>query len=97
MLRGIVTDMKVTVGQLRELFRQGIEEAGRVSAHPEYMKKERVRERLQSMIVDAIAAGDITDQASLDGFISALDMSVKALKMVPFDVYSKMLSVPHKG
>ena len=83
--------MKITVGQLRALFRQGLEEArGKVGASAGYMKKERVRERLQEMIVEAIKGGDIADQKGLDEFVNTVDMAAKALKMVPFEVYKKM-------
>jgi hypothetical protein len=83
--------MKITVGQLRKLFRQGLKEAGKkVGASSGYMKKERVRERLQAMILEAIELGDIKDQKGLDEFVGTLDMAAKALKMVPFDVYKNM-------
>lgn len=78
--------MKLTVGQLRRTIR----EAGKISASPEYMKKERVREKLQQLIADHVAAGEITDQAGLEQFIKDVDVSMTALKMVPFDVWAKM-------
>lgn len=61
-----------------------------VRASPEYMKKERVREALQGVITSLIASGEIANQADLDAFFGSADMSLRALKMVPFDVYTKL-------
>lgn len=85
--------MKLTVGQLRRTIR----EAGKIAASPEYMKKERVREKLQQLIVDRVATGEIANQAELEQFIKDVDVSMMALKMVPFDVWAKMAGkVPTK-
>ncbi len=85
----ILTVMKISVGQLRELFRQGLEE-GKVGIHPDYQRKEHIREQLQKMITDGIAAGNIKDQQGVDDFIATVGMAMEALKMVPFEVYSKI-------
>ena len=77
--------MKITLGQLRALVKET-----KIGASDSYMKKELVRERLQQMIVDMVRSGEIADQQSLDDFIVSVDMSAKALKMVPFDVFKKM-------
>lgn len=76
--------MRTTVGRLRAIIE------AKVGASPEYMKKERVREALQGMISGMVASGQVTDQAALDETIAALDMSIKALKMVPFEVWQRM-------
>ncbi len=81
--------MRITVGQLRRLFADAMAEA-KVGASEEYMKKERVREHMQEHILDMVRSGEITDQAGVDAWCDAADMSLKALKMVPFDVYAKM-------
>ena len=78
--------MRLTLGQLRQVVR----EAGKVHASPEYMKKERVREKLQQLVADHVASGEITDQATLEQFIKDVDISMTALKMIPFDVWMKM-------
>ncbi len=76
--------MRTTVGHLRAI----IEET-KISASPEYMAKERVREALQGMISGMVASGQVADQAALDEAFAAFDMSVKALKMVPFEVWQR--------
>lgn len=78
--------MKLTVGQLRQVVR----EAGKIGASADYMKKERVREQLQAMVAEHVAAGDIADQASLEQFIKDIDTSMTALKMIPFEVWTKL-------
>ena len=83
--------MKISVGRLRELFQQGMEEA-KVGASPEYMKKERVREAFQQVIASMVAAGDVQDEKDLQELFNAADLSLKALKMIPFDVWKKLPS-----
>ena len=83
--------MKISVGRLRELFQQGMEEA-KVGASPEYMKKERVRETFQQVIASMVAAGDVQDEKDLQELFNAADLSLKALKMIPFDVWKKLPS-----
>lgn len=61
-----------------------------VRASPQYMKKERVRETIQGVITSMVQAGEIKSGADLENFFSSADMSLKALKMVPFEVYAKM-------
>ena len=77
--------MRTSVGNLRKLVREA-----RVAASPAYMRKERVRERLQSMIVSAVSSGEVRDQESLDELVKALEMSVTALRMVPFEAWNRM-------
>lgn len=78
--------MKITVGELRRV----VQEAGKVGASPDYMKKERVREKLQQLIADHVASGEITDQASLQQFLKDVEISMTALKMIPFEVWGKL-------
>jgi hypothetical protein len=87
--------MKLTVARLRELFSEAIEEA-KIGASPDYMRKEAVREHMQQHIISMVKSGEITDQAGVDAWCSAADMSLKALSMVPFDVWSKMSGRPAK-
>lgn len=76
--------MKTTFGELRELVNEA------VSASPKYMKKESVRAALQELIMKMVSQGDVPDQTALDDVFGAVDMSVKALKMVPFEVWQRM-------
>jgi len=62
----------------------------KIGASPDYMKKERVREELQKLISDHVASGDIVDQPSLEQFIKDVDISMTALKMIPFEVWGKL-------
>ena len=78
--------MKLTVRQLR----QTIREAGKIAASADYMKKERVREKLQQLVADHVASGEISDQTSLEQFIKDVDISMTALKMIPFEVWQKL-------
>lgn len=79
--------MKLTLAEVRKMV---LDEAQRIGASPEYMKKERVREELQSMIAQKIAAGEIADDKSLKDFLSGIDLAMTSLKMIPFDVWTKL-------
>lgn len=90
--------MQITVGQLRVLLRQGLEEAT-VSASPEYMKKEKVRQDLQDYIAAQVAAGKIKSQKQLEKFMAYVAqenlspdqaLALTALKMIPFEVWKKL-------
>ncbi len=78
--------MKLKLGRLRQIVR----EAGKIGVSPDYIKKERVREKLQQLIADHVATGKITDQAGLEQFVKDVDISMTALKMIPFEVWGKM-------
>lgn len=77
--------MKITVGRLRQLIREG-----KISASADYMKKEKVREELQGLVAVRVASGEIADQAALEQFIKDIGASVTSLKMIPFDVWKKL-------
>jgi hypothetical protein len=85
--------MRISVGRLRHLFAEAMAEA-RIAAHPDYMKKERVREHLQKHLMELVSSGEIKSQEDLESFWSTCDMAAKALKVVPFDVWSKMSGKP---
>lgn len=55
-----------------------------------YRKKEAVRSDLQALIVSRVKSGEITSKEELDDFFKTLEMSTKALKMVPFEVYQTL-------
>lgn len=76
--------MRITVRELRRLIET------HVGASPEYMKKEKVRERLQGVVTDLVHTGVLSGQDDVDEFFASADMSLKALKMIPFDVWQKM-------
>lgn len=78
--------MKMSVGDLRRV----VQEAGKIGASADYMKKERVREKLQQLIADHVASGEIADQESLQQFLKDVEVSMTALKMIPFEVWGKL-------
>ena len=55
----------------------------KVSASETYMKKEVVREKLQALVQEAVASGEIQSQKELDDWWKTVEMATKALKMVP--------------
>lgn len=71
-----------------DLLKRLVEEL--VQASPAYMKKERVRESIQNVIIDLVGSGEIQSAADLENFFSSATMSMSALKMVPFEAYAKL-------
>lgn len=71
-----------------DLIKEFVNEVVRIT--PEYAKKERVRQAIQDVIVSLVSSGEIMNDSDLKNFFSSSEMSLKALKMVPFDVYSKL-------
>lgn len=69
---------------LRKLIREA------VSASASYLSKEVVRAHLQKMVTNRIKSGKIKNSADLAEFFATVDMSLKALKMIPFEVFSKL-------
>jgi hypothetical protein len=76
--------MKLSLSRLRSLIREAI------SASEDYMKKERIREDLQDRVIEAVMKGDIKDEKDLVEYFKTVDMAVKALKMIPYDVFVKL-------
>lgn len=79
--------MKVSVGKLKREVARAVR--GRISASPEYMKKEFTRSRMQEIITDAVGSGDIVDEEDLRSVIEAMKMAVDALALVPLDVWKR--------
>ena len=69
-------------GLVREFVVEALK-SGRVSASETYMKKEVVREKLQALLQEAVASGEIQNQKELDDWWKTVEMATKALKMVP--------------
>lgn len=69
-------------GLVREFVVEALK-SGKVSASETYMKKEIVREKLQALVVEAIASGEVQSQKELDEWWKTVEMATKALKMVP--------------
>lgn len=66
-----------------KLLREFIQEAIRASAS--YMKKEEVREMIESEIIERLKTHKIGNEAELDDFFDSAEMAIRALKMVPFE------------
>jgi len=93
--------MKVTVGDIRNVVQEV------VSASPEYMQKERIRQKLQDTIARSVKTGKVKDQASLEkkfdvvqknactdpSNCDAVMMAMGALRMIPFDVWTKLAAM----
>jgi len=77
--------MKLTLSALQNLIREAT-----ARASDTYMEKERLREDMQARVVEAIVKGTIKDQKGLDEHFATVDMAVKALKMIPYDVFVKL-------
>ena len=69
-------------GLVREFVVEALK-IGRVSASETYMKKEIVREKLQALLQDAVASGEIQNAKELEEWWKTVEMATKALKMVP--------------
>ena len=57
--------------------------SNKVSASESYMKKEAVREKLQTLVQEAVASGDVKNQKELEDWWDTVEMASKTLKMVP--------------
>ena len=69
-------------GLVREFVVEALK-SGKVSASETYMKKEVVREKLQALLQDAVASGEIQNAKELEEWWKTVEMATKALKMVP--------------
>jgi hypothetical protein len=78
----------MSVKFLKSFIKEAIK--GKVAASPSYMKKEAIREKLQGIIADAVANGEVVDQPSLEQFLVDINTSMTALKMIPFKVWTKL-------
>jgi len=76
--------MRLSLPSLRRLIKEAI------GASENYMKKERIREDLQARIADAVSSGDVKNEKDLEDYFKTVDMAVKALKMIPFEVFVKL-------
>jgi hypothetical protein len=74
--------MQIEEGLVREFVIEALK-SSKVSASETYMKKEVVREKLQALVQEAVASGEIQSQKELDDWWKTVEMSTKALRMVP--------------
>lgn len=69
-------------GLIREFVVETVR-SGTVSASETYMKKEVVREKIQALVQEAVATGEIQNAKELEEWWKTVEMATKALKMVP--------------
>lgn len=79
--------MIVTLVRLPSFVTEAIVRASKV-----YARKEAVREKLQALVLQAIASGEIKSQKDLDEFFGSLDLARTALASIPLEVYLKLSS-----
>lgn len=85
--------MRTTIGRLKVLIGQGLDEA-MVAASPAYMKKERARQSLQDALTRLVREGDVKTQEDVDAFFDALPMATQALRQVPLQVWQGLAKKP---
>lgn len=76
--------MKLSLKDIRRIIREAL-----VGASPEYMRKEAVRQRVQELVVDMVADGQIQSDQELADFWKSVEMSLTALRMVPLAAIKK--------
>jgi hypothetical protein len=65
----------------------------KVSASNAYMEKEAIRQVLYDFLVERIAVKKISTQDELTDFWKTLDMASRALRAIPYDTFTKVLSI----
>lgn len=55
-----------------------------------YLKKESARQKLQDLVKNSIASGEISNQDELEEFFKTAQMALNALKMVTYDAFLKL-------
>jgi len=63
-----------------------------ISASKSYMKKEAVRQAVQDLVASKVASKEIKNQEQLDEWFVATTLAITSLKMVPFEVYKKLVT-----
>lgn len=76
--------MKLSGRDLKSIIKEAL------GASQKYLRKERIREEIQQRIIDAIRKGEIHDNDSLVDYFNTIEIAVKALKMIPYDVFNKL-------
>lgn len=87
----MMSSVKDLVEEFAKLITKEIlESANVVSASPEFLKKEFVRDEIQTLVLNRIKDGSLASQNDLDAMFATIAMATKALKGVPFSVYVKL-------
>ena len=65
----------------------------KVSASQNYMEKEAIRQVLYDLLAERIASRKINTQDELTDFWKTLNMASRALRAIPYDTFTKVLSI----
>lgn len=71
--------------KVRALILEYIREAAN-SAGRDYLRKEAVKDVVQAALIERVNSGEISGQDGVDEFFATVDMAVRALRMIPFEV-----------
>jgi len=63
----------------------------KISASDDYQKKERLREALQNVFISLVKNGDIKSQEDLSQAVKDVDLVMTTLKIIPFEVWKKLV------
>jgi nickel-dependent lactate racemase len=81
--------VKSTVSDIRKIVNDVLIEQT-ISATPEYLKKEKIRQELQDVIVSRVASGDIKNEKELAGVVNDMHIAMTALKMIPLVAWKRL-------
>ena len=62
----------------------------KISAGSDYMVKERVRESIQNLLVGVVRGGGVNSQEELDEWWKTVEISIKSLRLIPFEIVKRM-------
>lgn len=65
----------------------------KVSASSEYQKKEKLREGIQNVFADLVKSKVISSQKEFDILVNDVDMIMKTLKLIPYEVWEKLAKI----
>lgn len=93
--------MKIKLEDLRQIIKEvndnhsfaGLKKnknKNKVGISSEYVKKEKIREELQQMIVNHVTSGNIVDQQGLEQYYKNIEMALLSLKMIPLEVWNNL-------
>ena len=78
------TELETKLSELKQII-----EAELVGASEKYAAKEEVRQRIQDIAIELVAAGKIQNDEQLKEFFETIKMAADALKMVPLAAFQR--------
>lgn len=79
---------------IRQLVREELEQqvgTNLIRASDAYAEREAIKDDVQSILMKQIGLGKISTQDQFDEFFKTIDMTSKALRMVKFETYKKII------